>query len=223
MSEPPAEKRKLPVIKLALAGVILVVAAALVLRGVDLRAAGGRAIEFIRDRGPWVFFAAMAVLPAFGAPMMAFTIPAGSVFGPVLGMPAVIALALVAIGINLAISYWVSRYAFRPVVLWLVRRYGYSIPRITDRNALNILLIVRLTPGPPYALQCFVLGVAEAPFRLYLIVSWLALLPWALGAIVLGEGLFNGNFARAATGAGVLVVAIVAVQWARRRFARREN
>jgi uncharacterized membrane protein YdjX (TVP38/TMEM64 family) len=83
--------------------------------------------------------------------------------------------------------------------------------------------VVRFTPGPPFALQGFVLGVAEAPFRLYMIVSWIAVLPWAVGAIVLGQGLFNGNFRAAAMGLGVLVVGIIAVQWVRQKFFNRDN
>jgi uncharacterized membrane protein YdjX (TVP38/TMEM64 family) len=111
----------------------------------------------------------------------------------------------------------------RPLIAGLDKRYGYSVPRVTPENALSVLLVVRLTPGPPYPLQCYLLGIAESPFRLYMIVSWLALLPWVLGAIFLGRGLLNGNFRIAAMGAGVLVLAIVAVQWVRRKYARREK
>ena len=40
----------------------------------------------LREAGPAVFFAAMALLPAVGFPMMAFTRAAGPVFGPTLGV-----------------------------------------------------------------------------------------------------------------------------------------
>jgi uncharacterized membrane protein YdjX (TVP38/TMEM64 family) len=72
-------------------------------------------------------------------------------------------------------------------------------------------------------LQTGILGVAELPFRLYMIVSWLAVLPWAVGAIILGRSLFSGNVGGIFVGVGVLVVAVVAVQLVRRKFARREN
>jgi uncharacterized membrane protein YdjX (TVP38/TMEM64 family) len=170
-----------------------------------------------------VFFTAMAVLPAFGAPMMAFTIPAGEAFAPRMGLGAVIAVALVAVVVNLALAYWVARYALRPALTRLITRFGYPVPRVTPQNALNVALLVRLTPGPPYFLQCFVLGVAEVPFRIYMIVSFLALLPWVIGAIVLGQGLFSGNFAAVMTGVGVLVVATIAVQWVRKKYFAREG
>lgn len=222
-SQATASPRKLPLFKLGLLAVVLAVLAALSLRGVDLRALAERGMLLIRQAGPTAFFGAMVVLPAFGMPMAAFTIPAGEAFGAQLGLPLVIGLSLVAIAVNLAIGYAVARYALRPPLLALLTRCGYTVPRITPENALGVLLVVRLTPGPPYAAQACILGVAEAPFRLYMIVSWLAVLPWALGGIVLGKGLFNGNFAVVLIGLGVLVVAGVLVHWLRRRFARRED
>lgn len=222
-SQHPPLRKKLPIARIAVAGVALAVAAVLVLRGVDVRALIDGAMTLIRDAGPAWFFAAMAVLPAFGAPLLAFTIPAGEAFASQIGMGGVIAAALAAIAVNLALAYWLSRYALRPLLTRLIGRYGYNIPRVTKENALSVLLLVRLTPGPPYALQCFVCGVAELPFRLYMLVSWLAILPWALGGIILGQGLFRGNFRVVLIGAGVLVIAAVALQWLRRKFSRRED
>ena len=222
-SEAPLEKRKLPIGKLVVLAAVVLVAAVLVLRGVDLVAVKDRGLALIRDAGPWVFFAAMTILPAIGVPMLAFTIPAGEAFAPQLGLGGVIAVALVVLAVNLALTYWLARRALRPLLLGLVKHYGYSVPRVTPENALMIALLVRLTPGPPYALQGYILGIAEVPFRLYMIVSWLCMTPWAVGAIVLGRGILNGNFKLVAAGLAVLVAAIGAVQVVRRKFVRREN
>lgn len=223
LTEEAVPKRKIPLVKLAIVGIVLLAGAVAILRGVDVRAHLAHGMDLIRRAGPVAYFSAMMVLPAVGAPLMAFTIPAGEAFAGQLGMAGVIAVALSAIAVNLALTYWLARYALRPLLTGLIKRYGYDIPRITPRNALNVLLVVRFTPGPPFALQSFVLGVAEAPFRLYMIVSWIAVLPWAVGAIVLGQGLFNGNFRAAAMGLGVLVVGVIAVQWVRQKFFGREN
>jgi uncharacterized membrane protein YdjX (TVP38/TMEM64 family) len=219
-SEPTVPKRKLPIVPLIAVAVLGLIAAVLVLRGVDLRALIDQGITLIRDLGAVVFFLAMAVLPAFGVPMLAFTITAGEAFEPQLGMGGVIVISLLAIGINLALGYWVARYALRPVLAGLLKRYGYSVPRVTKENALTVTVLVRFTPGPPYALQACILGMAEVPFRLYLLVSWLAMVPWGLGGIILGKGLFSGKFGMAATGMGVLIVAVILVQWVRRKFKR---
>jgi uncharacterized membrane protein YdjX (TVP38/TMEM64 family) len=221
-SDAPAPKRKLPILPLAVLGVIGLVAVALILRGVDPRALMERGITMIRDAGAPVFFLAMTLLPAVGVPMMAFTMTAGEAFEPQLGLSAVIVISLLAVGINLALGYWVARYALRPVLTGLLKRYGYGVPRVTKENALTVTMLVRLTPGPPYALQACVLGLAEVPFRLYLLVSWLAMVPWTLGAIILGKGLFSGKFGMAASGMGVLVVALILVQVVRRKLAKRK-
>ena len=221
-SETPAVK-KLPVVKLAVAGVVLAVIAVLVVRGVDVPALINRGMDLIRRVGPVAFFLAMAVLPTVAVPFSLFTIPAGEAFAPQLGLGTVIAIALVVLAVNLALSYWVARYALRPVHTRLLLRYGYTVPRVTPDNALAVTLVMRLTPGPPYVVQCYVLGIAEVPFGLYMIASWLCQAPWVVGFIVLGQGLLNGNFIVAAKGLGVLVVLVVAVQWLRKKYAKREG
>jgi uncharacterized membrane protein YdjX (TVP38/TMEM64 family) len=222
-SEVLREKKKLPIVKLAIAAVLLGVVAVFFLRGVDWRGPIDRGMMEIRARGPWVYFTAMTVLPALGAPLAAFTIPVGEAFTGQMGLWGVIAASLVALALNLALAYWLARYAMRPVLTRLVERFGYAVPRVTPENAVNVLLIVRLTPGVPYPVQCFVLGIAEMPFRLYMIGSWLAIMPWVVGAVILGKGLFNGNYRVAVIGVTVLVVAVVAVQIVRRRYFRHET
>jgi uncharacterized membrane protein YdjX (TVP38/TMEM64 family) len=230
MSQAPAPKRKLPVLPLAVIGVVAIAAAFLLVHHFGMhelvaraKIASNRGMELIREFGAGAFFVGMAVLPAIGVPLLAFTITAGEAFAERLGMGGVIAISLVAVAVNLALGYWVSRYALRPVLAGLLKRYGYSVPRVTPQNALTVTLLVRLTPGPPYALQACVLGLAEVPFRIYMIVSWVALLPWVVGGIVLGQGLFSGKFGTAVIGIGVLIVAVVIVQWVRRKYLTRKT
>ena len=217
------KKRKLPVVKLGLVAVALGVGAVAVLRGADGPALVERGMAMIRSVGPVGFFAAMAVLPTVAVPMSLFTITAGEAFAAQMSLGGVIAVALVVLALNLALTYWAARYALRPALTGLLKRYGYSVPRVTPDNALAVTLLLRLTPGPPYAVQGYVLGIAEVPFGLYMIASWLCQAPWVVGFIVFGQGLLKGNFVLAAKGLGVLVVVVIAVQWARKRFAKREG
>jgi len=216
-------RRRVPVIGLALAGLAVIAIAVLVLHDLDWRLLVDQGMAIIRAAGPGVFFTAMAILPAFGMPLGLFTIPAGEAFGTQMGLGNVIVVSMTMIAVNLALGYWVARYLFRPVLIVIFARYGYQVPRVTPENALQIALVVRLTPGPPYAVQTGILGVAELPFRLFMIVSWLSLLPWVVGAIILGQGLFNGNYGAVLAGVGVMIVATIVLQWIRRRFARRER
>jgi uncharacterized membrane protein YdjX (TVP38/TMEM64 family) len=222
-SEEPKVRRKLPIVKLSILAVAGLLAAFFVLRGVNYHGLADRGMALIRDSGPWAFFLAIAVLPAVGAPLSLFSIVAGEAFGRQMTIPGVIIAVLVSIAANLALTYWLARYALRPLLSRLVERYGYSIPRVTPENQVSIALLVRLTPGPPFFMQSYIMGLAEVPFRLYMIVSVLGILPWTVALVVLGEGLFKGNFKLVIYGVGVIVAAAAAVHMVRRRYAPRPN
>jgi uncharacterized membrane protein YdjX (TVP38/TMEM64 family) len=224
--ETMAPKRKLPIARLAIAGVVLGAMGVLVLREIGmvrLVASLDLLVATIRDMGPWVFFIAMMILPAMGAPLMAFNLVAGEAFAPQMTMPGVIVTVSAAIAANLGLTYWLARYALRPLLTRVVARYGYSVPRVTKDNALTVTLLVRLTPGPPFFLQGYLLGLAEVPLRLFMIVSWLAVLPLALAGVVLGKAAREGNMGKIAAVLGFMVVVVVAVHLVRRRFANRER
>ena len=182
----------------------------------DGREAVDRGIGWMRAAGPGVFFTAMALVPA---PLWMFTVPAGEAFASELTLPGVIAAALAAIAVQIALCYGLARYALRPLVEKLVRRFGYAVPSLNAENALSVALLVRLTPGPPLFLQCFLLGVAGMPFRLYMVVSWLCTVPWVIGGVVLGRGILAGNFSTVLMGVSFLGAASIAVRLLRRRMA----
>src|SRR5215207_6573281 len=124
--ETAAPPEKLPLVKLAIVAALLCVVGFIVLREIG----AARLIELldlliakIRDMGPWVFFAAMTVLPAMGAPMLAFSLVAGEAFGAQMTMPGVIITVALSIAANLALTYWLARHALRPVLTRLVQRY----------------------------------------------------------------------------------------------------
>lgn len=167
----------------------------------------------IRATGPWAYFTAMALVPL---PLIWFTVPAGEAFAPQLTLPGVIAAASIAVAVQQVLSYVIARYALRPVVERLVRRRGWNVPRVTPTNALGIALVVRLTPGPPMILGSCLLALAEVPFRLYLVVSWLVALPWICAGVILGHGILEGRLAPALTGFSVLIAAAVAARLLRR-------
>ena len=224
-SEVAPSKRKLPIVRLVIAGLVIGVVCVLVLREVGVARLihwFDLFVEAIRDMGPWVFFGSMVVLPAIGAPLMAFNLVAGEAFAPQMTMPGVIVAVAGAIAANLVLTYWLARYALRPLLTRLVTRYGYSIPRVTKENALMVTLIVRLTPGPPYFLQGYLLGLAEVPLRLFMLVSWLSVLPIAISAVVLGKAAREGNMGKIGAVLGVMLLAVVIVQIVRRKVAKRQ-
>jgi hypothetical protein len=60
--------------------------------------------------------------------------------------------------------------------------------------------------------------MAEVPFVLYMVGSFFCQMPWALGAIILGKGMFNGNLKVVIYGIGLIVVAGLIVQQVRKRY-----
>lgn len=220
-SRPATSPRKVPVLKLLIVAVALGVGAVLVLRGFDLRGAIDATMAFIRNCGAAVFFTAMAVLPAVGMPMALFALAAGEAFASQISMPGVIVATMVSLAVSIALGYWLARYALRPLLLKLLARFGYSIPTVDRSNALSLVLFFRLTPGTPFCVQNFILGIAGVPFKLYFIASWLAALPYIIATVVLGKGILEGNFRKVGVGIGAVVAAVILVQWLRRRYVRR--
>jgi hypothetical protein len=45
--------------------------------------------------------------------------------------------------------------------------------------------------------------------------------PWAVALIVLGQGIFNGNFKLVTYGIGVIAAASITVHWIRKRYGAR--
>jgi len=54
-----------------------------------------------------------------------------------------------------------------------------------------------------------------------MVVSWICILPWAIGAAIMGKGVFNGNFKLVIYGVGVIVAAVVIVRMIRKRYVPR--
>jgi uncharacterized membrane protein YdjX (TVP38/TMEM64 family) len=215
----PAQKTTL-LVKLAIAGVGLMVGAILVLRGLDVRALWNDTLALLREVGPEAFFAALAVLPAFGFPLSPFSLSAAPVFAPQIGLAAVLALFGAAIAMNLALTYWLSRYALRPPLAWLVQRLGYGLPQIPKADQVGVTLLVRITPGPPYFIQGYLLGMAEVPFKIYMLVSWPVAMAYSIVFILFGDSLAHGSGKTALLAVGALAALVVGVKFLRRRTRR---
>jgi uncharacterized membrane protein YdjX (TVP38/TMEM64 family) len=209
--------------KLAVLGLLLAGAALLVLQGVDLKALLARGLDFIRGLGPATFFGAMAVLPAFGCPLTVFTLSAGPVFGPGLGMPAVVGLSFASLAVNLALSYWLARYALRPWLERLLRWLGYTLPQVAPEDRLGLLVLVRVTPGPPYVLQNIVLGLTAMPFGLFMVVSWTIVCAYSAAFIVFGDALVHGRGQMALLAVSLFIAFTVGVKFLRRHYQRRKE
>jgi uncharacterized membrane protein YdjX (TVP38/TMEM64 family) len=193
MTVPAPKKNRALFLKLGAAAVVVLVAGVLVARGLDLMGLVQRGLAVIRDAGPVAFFAAMALLPAVGAPISAFSLSAGPAFGERLGLGTVVAFALLALFINIALTYFLASRALRPLLEKLFVRLGYKLPEVEADDATDLIILLRVTPGVPFCVQNYLLGLARVPFGRYMAISCGVM--WAFnGAVILfGDALLHGK------------------------------
>jgi uncharacterized membrane protein YdjX (TVP38/TMEM64 family) len=190
----------------------------LILRRTDLNAHAAHVVASFRDAGALPFFAAMAILPAAGFPLALFAVTAGPVFGPTLGAGQVIVYSILALAVNVALSYGIAISALRPLVARWVAWIGYSLPEIKGGSAWEIVLMVRIIPGPPFFLQSYFLGLARTPFGAYMLISTLVPSVYFASIVLFGNALFSGNRMALAAGALLLLLAGTVTHRLRKRL-----
>jgi len=215
MTVTPASRRR----RILLLGALVVALGLLVLR---LEPGGqiNRCIALVRAAGAWPFFIAMAVLPVFGFPISPFTVAAGVVFGPTMGVGRVIACAVLAEIASMTICYWLAARVLRPWMERLLRWLGYALPGGPAGSAWEFILLVRIIPGPSFFMQNYLLGLARVPFGPYLLVSTVVHASFVVGTVLMGDALMLGDSRALAAGVLLCVAAGVAIYRIRKRWKR---
>ena len=77
----------------------------------------------------------------------------------------------IALTINVLVTYVLARWLARPWLEKLVLRFGYRWPQVPSDEYWEVAILLRVTPGPPFFLQSAILGLAQVPVRVYVIVS----------------------------------------------------
>lgn len=215
----PARRRQLRLRRFSLVGVVVVLGLVAVFA---VRSGGPKELwlqtdALLRAAGPLVFFAAMAVLPAVGFPLAPFTLIAGPVFGPQLGVVPTIGCAVSAVAANVALSYWMASGALRPWVLRLAGWLGYRVPEAGRNTAWQLVTLVRLAPGLPFWMQSYLLGVIRAPFVAYMVLSTAIPALYIAATIAGGEALMRGNTRVALLAFAALGFVAALIQFLRKR------
>lgn len=223
MSDTAPRPNRALLLKLAVLAVAGLAVLALVVRGVDLMGWLRQALALVQQAGPVAFFSAMAVLPAVAVPLSPFSLTAGSVFAAELGMPLVIALALLAITINMVGTYFLASRALRPLLEKLFTRLGYKLPQVEEGDAADLIVILRVTPGVPFPVQNYLLGLARAPFGQYLLISCAVQWSFNTAFILFGAALLHGKGKLAMIGLGVLLALTAGTHLVRRHYERRKK
>lgn len=234
MSEPaipaPRNRKKLPLFKLAAiavvvgAGVLLVVSGGDV-RGLAARVTGliNRGVAMISAAGPAAFFTAMALGPAVGVPSLTFILPAGPAFADRLGMTNVVLLTIAASTANFVLTYWLARRTLRPLLEKLLVRLGYELPKVEAGDTTDMILILRLTPGIPFCVQNYLLGLAEVPFGKYFLLSFALGTPQTVAFVLFGDALLHGKGQMLLYAGGAIVALVSGTHLLRRHYGRKKS
>ena len=164
----------------------------------------------------WVLLLALAILPGLGFPISPLLVLVGIVFAPRYGMPMACALGILAQSFCTIWTYLLSSGPLRGMLRRIVSRRR-ELPQLNDSNALRLGLIMRITPGIPYALQNIVLGILGMRLKPYLIVSIPITAVWTVGFIVTGGALFEGRAGLAIAGVLLLIVLIIITKMLQRK------
>jgi uncharacterized membrane protein YdjX (TVP38/TMEM64 family) len=170
-----------------LAAIVILVAVALLMplpTAVQLR-------DWATSVGPWfplAFLGAHIVATVFPFPRTAFTLAAGLLFGPFLGVP----LAVVASTISAVIALFLVRAADWQLSR-LVRhpRVGSLDARLRERGWLAVLSM-RMIPAVPFSVLNYAAGASAVRVLPYTLATFVGLMPGTAAVVILGDAL-TGN------------------------------
>jgi uncharacterized membrane protein YdjX (TVP38/TMEM64 family) len=138
--------------------------------------------------GPWfplAFLAAHIVVTVFPFPRTAFTLAAGLLFGPYLGVP----LAVVASTVSAVIA------------LLLVRAAGWQLSKLVPHSRVAsvdarlrergwpTVISMRLIPAMPFSVVNYAAGASAVRFLPYTLATMVGLLPGTAAVVILGDAL----------------------------------
>ncbi len=179
-------------------------------------------VAWLEER-PAMIFAAIVILPAGPFPVSVLLLAAGVVYGDRFGPVNAAFIALLAMILNFSWTYWIARYPARRLVERFIRNFDVEIPKLPDHHVRRFTIIFRITPGIPFFIQNYILGLAGVPFRIYFIVSLLAQTVWTFGFVISGGAIFKGKAGLAIAGICLLVVATLLTQALRRKLGAEEQ
>ena len=108
-------------------------------------------------------------------PQTLFTLTAGLLFGPIIG----VAVSISSLTIGGAACFLISRYGGRD---YMQKRFGHlsifkKLNRLSEKHPIKIVAISRLVPIFPIPLLSYIWGLTKVPFWPYCILSMLCPIP----------------------------------------------
>lgn len=167
---------------------------------------------------PLVYIVLYILATVFFLPGLPITLLSGIVFGPVAGSLYV----SIASTIGASLAFLIGRYTGRD---WIVGKFGASdlfkkMDSGVKEQGWKMVAITRLVPLFPFNAQNYIYGLTDIPFKTYVFVSWLCMLPATIayvflaGAIVGGEG----DVAKTVTYVGIGIALLILLSLVAKRL-----
>lgn len=181
----------------------------------DLRA---QLIAILESVPAPLYFMAFAIMPAFGVPLSLFYLTALTVMGSgniFVGL----ALGILAVALNIAITNLVSRSFLHPVIERIIRKRNLSIPKIKPENEWKLVAALRVSPIP-FAIQNYLLSLGHSRWRYYLGLS--IVIQGAIGVTIMlvGESILKGGLGYVLLAVFAFLALNLAVDYFRKRLGK---
>lgn len=151
-----------------------------------------------------LYFAILSILLMLPVPASVLYVTAGPLYGigpSLLWLPP-------ALAVNTLLVHAIASGVLRPRIEAWMRRRGRSIPRPRSASDETLLIVlVRVTPGIPYFVQSWTLGLAGVHRLRFLGLTLAIQMVYATGFVVLGRSAFEGDTGLALGALALIVVA----------------
>ena len=164
---------------------------------------------------PWVLFAALVILPAFGFPASALLLLAGATWGTTAKG---CGIAILGSALNIAWTYLAAAGPARRLVGRILGTRWDRWREMDRGNLFKLTVIMRITPGLPLCVQNYVLGLLAVPFAAYLLISIPLNAVFVVGFVLTGGSIFEGKAGTAIAGVSVLIAAVLIIHLLRSRL-----
>jgi uncharacterized membrane protein YdjX (TVP38/TMEM64 family) len=170
--------------------------------------------------GPWfpvAFFAAHVVVTVFPFPRTAFTLAAGLLFGPLLGIP----IAVVASTLSAVIAVIAVRAAGWQVGRWVTHPRVDALDSRLRTRGWPTVLSMRLIPAVPFSVLNYAAGASAVRLLPYTLATVIGVLPGTAAIVVLGDAL-TGTVSPTlfAVSLGIALVGVAGLAWELRSHRR---
>lgn len=162
-----------------------------------------------------VYFGIMSIALLAPVPASVLYITAGPLYGI---LPSLLFIAP-ALAINALLVHAISAGLLRPRLERFVARRGITIPVLETRADQRLFIVlIRITPGIPYFVQNWLLGLANVERMPFVLITVGIQMLYATGFVVLGRSAFEGNTGIAIGAFAALVVVSLAARQVHKRF-----